>query len=219
MEDGTDRVVDLETGDIYIWDYSQGMYVKQESEPEVVTEYVAVETDSNDDQLSDLETSVSDLEVQVNDLEDEIELLSAYDAASDYNLGTTNVTIFQGLVAKVPFGQNYVYWRDGQSSYKFAYGTLSWDGSEFTGEGSVTICSYYTDGSNYNSIYNWGVSYDNSFSLDPGDRLVYSDLGDYPGLAEREVLTYGAVTAYTVVCVAIFLLLDRLRSSCFGRRA
>ena len=214
----------METGDIYVWSDDRGAYVKEENEPEVVTEYVAVETDSNDDQLSDVQTSISDLEGQVSDLEDqvmllenEIELLSSYDAAGDYNLGTTNVAIFEGLVAKVPIGDHYVYWRDGQYSYKFAYGDLSLVGTTFSANGDITLISYDTVGSSYNSYYTYDVSTDSNFRLSASNKLVYSDLGSYPGLGVKEVIQYGAITAYTVVCFAIFLLLDRLRSSCFGR--
>lgn len=195
------------------------MYVKDESEPEVITEYVGIEIDSNDDQLFDLETSVSDLQVQVNDLEEQIELLSAYDATGDYNLGTTNVAIFEGLVAKVPFGDHYVYWRDGQYSYKFAYGDLSLQGSTFSGNGNITIVSYDTSGSSYNSYYTYSVSSDSNFRLSASNRLVYSDLGSYPGLGEREVIQHGAITAYTLLCGMLFCLFDRLRSACFGKKS
>lgn len=217
-------MVDLETGDIYVWDSEageSGLYVPEPKE--VVTEYVGVQVDPDSSESSDLENTISDLEVQVSDLEDqvmllenEVELLSSYDAAGDYNLGTTNVAIFEGLVAKVPFGDHYVYWRDGQYSYKFAYGDLSLEGSTFSGNGDITIVSYDTVGSSYNSYYTYDVSTDSNFRLSASDRLVYSDLGSYPGLGEKEVIEYGAITAYTIFGGMLFCLFDRLRKSCFG---
>lgn len=211
------RVVDMETGDIYSWDDSQGMYLLEEPEKEIVTEYVGIQVNQDNSELSDVQDSVSDLEVQVEELEEELELLSDYDASPDHNLGTSNLSIFQGLVSKVPFGEHYVYWRDGQYSYKFAYGDLSWDGSEFTGADEITICTYVANTTGYQADYYWQVSYDLSFSLDPGDRLVYSDLGDFPGLGEREVQKYVAITAYTCFGVMLFGLFDRLRRACFRR--
>lgn len=212
----------METGDIYVWDDTQEMYVLEEQEVE--TEYVAVQVDSDNGESSDLADSVSDLEVQVMSLEDEVStlsdevsVLSAYDAATDYNLGTTNQAIFSGLVSKVPFGQHYVYWRDGQYSYKFAYGDISLEGTDFIGAGDITICSYDTDSSSYSSYYTWSVSTDSAFSLSAGDRLVYSDLGDYPGMGEKEVQKYVAITAFTAFGAVLFILLDRLRLACFRR--
>lgn len=232
LENDPNRAVDLETGDIYYWDWDLGQWVLDPKEVivekevviEYVTEYVPVVEDPSDsDEPSNIEASLYDLEAQVNDLEDEISLLSDevstlsdYNAAGDYNLGTTNQAIFSGLVSKVPFGQNYVYWRDGQYSYKFAYGDLTLEGSEFVSDGIVTICSYDTSGSSYNNYYTWSVFTDSNFSLSAGDRLVYSDLGDYPALGEREVQKYAAVTAYVLFGAVLFILLDRLRSSCFG---
>lgn len=216
------RVVDIETGDIYIWDESKEMYVLDETE--VVTEYVPVEVNSDDGEPSDLQNTVSDLEVQVMALEEEVEtlsdevaLMSAYDATSDYNLGTTNQAIFSGLVSKVPFGQHYVYWRDSQYSYKFAYGDISLEGTEFVGSGEVTICSYDSTSTNYNSYYTWAVTTDSNFSLSAGNRLVYSDLGTYPGMGEKEVQKYVAITAYVAFGAVLFVLFDRLRSACFRR--
>ena len=222
MTDNPDRAVDLDTGDIYYWDYDLNEWVKEETQEELN----AVDTEIVEDisEPSDLENTVSDLEIQVRDLEDEVStlsdevsVLSAYDAASDYNLGTTNQAIFQGLVSKVPFGQHYVYWRDGQYSYKFAYGDLSLDGNVFTGTDAVTIISYDTTGSSYSNYYTWSVTSDSAFSLDAGNRLVYSDLGNYPGMGEREVQNYVAVTAFTAFGAVLFALLDRLRVACFRK--
>ena len=231
LEDGTQRVVDLDTGDLYVWDPTagnSGMYVLEPREKEIVVEteyiYVPAEVDPDDvepsiepDVISDLETQVNDLEDQVMLLENEIEILSAYNAASDQNLGSTNLTIFAGLVSKVPYGEHYVYWRNGQSSYMFAFGDLSLEGDLFTGSGDVTIITYSNSGTNMNNNYTWSVSTDRNFSLDGNDRLVYSDLGNYPALTERRLQEYAALTAYTVFGAMLFCLFDRLRSACFRR--
>lgn len=236
LEDGTDRAVDLESGDIYVWDPnvgSSGMYVLEPKE--VVTEYVTLPTDQNDIELLTLQNNVSELEETVaelteenenltntiSDLEDEVSLLedqisvmAAYDAA-DENLGTTNVALFEGIIEKIPYGQHYVYWRDSQYSYRLAYGNITFDGSSFTGEGDVIVCTYESTGTNYNSNYNYYVSIDRNFTLDPGQELVYSDLGSYPALGQRSELIYEALCAYTLVVFGLFFVFDRLRTSCF----
>lgn len=123
LEDGTDRAVDLESGDIYVWDPdagSSGMYVLEPKE--VVTEYVTLPTDQNDIELLTLQNNVSeleervielneenenlintisDLENEVSSLEDQISVMAAYDTA-DENLGTTNVALFEGIIEKSP---------------------------------------------------------------------------------------------------------------------
>lgn len=216
--DSADRCVDTETGDFYYWNYETELWEKEAAENLVVSD--PLEDDKqivDEDALLSLQVQVNDLEDDVSALSDEVAVLSSYDASTDYNLGTSNQGIFSGLVSKVPFGQHYVYWRDGQYSYKFAYGDLSLDGSVFTGSGPVTICNYSYTGSSYSNYYTYTVSTDNSFSLSSGNQLVYSDLGNYPGLQEREVQTYVAITAFTAFGVMLFALLDRLRRSCFGR--
>lgn len=209
LEDGTDRVVDLDTGDIYAWDDGSGMYliVPPEKEVEVDTEYVGIQVDSNDSELPNNQITLEDLEAL-------IEPLSNYDQSSQYPVGTQNVSIFSGLVSKVPFNQHYVYWRDGQYSYRFAYGDLELSGTTFTGD--VTIVTYASTGGS-NAYYTWSTVKDSSFTLKAGNRLVYSDLGDYPGLSDREVMRYAQVTALLVAGGLIFILFDRLRRSALRR--
>lgn len=187
------------------------------NENEVAENEVTTSTDPDNSSLSGIENSINGIQTDINTLQEDVALLAAYATDADYNLGTTNVQMFAGLAAKVPFGNHYVYWRDDQNSYKFAYGDLSLSGTSFTGSGAVTICSYYgISSTGYNTVYRWDVSTDNNFSLNAGDMLVYSDLGDYPGLTEREVIKYEAVTAFTVFSAVLFCLFDRLRRSCFG---
>lgn len=209
LEDGSGRVVDLDTGDLYSWDDSQGIYVKDEPEKEVETKYVGIEVDSE-------QSDVPVPDFTLEDIASLIEPLSNYDQSAQYQVGTSNVSIFSGLVSKVPWGQHYVYWRDGQYSYRFAYGDLELTGTTFKGNGSVTIVTYSTTGGS-GSYYTWTSSKDSAFVLSANNRLVYSDLGDYPGLSDREVMRYVQTTALVVSGIAIFFLFDRLRRACFRR--
>lgn len=216
MANDPNKAVDTETGDIYIWDNDSNEWVKEE----IVSREIDVPADSNNDQLLLQSDSVQALETKVTGLEQDVETLSLEVAAlsavvSDYNLGTTNLTIFEGVVEKVPFGQHYVYWRDSEYRYCLAVGPLTVAGSTFSSSEPVTVYSYERHYSSGDSYYSWSVRTDDAFSLSCGSRLVYSDIGSYPAISGREVSKYDAVTAYCAVGVVLFALFDRLRRSCF----
>lgn len=217
MANNPEKAVDTETGDIYVWDYQANEWVKEESvssETDVPADSNNVELPVHLDSVQALENKVTGLEQDVDTLSLEVAALSA--AVSNYNLGTTNLTIFEGVVEKVPFGHHYVYWRDSEYRYCMAVGPLTVSGNTFSSSEPVTVYSYERHSSSGDSYYTWSVSTDNVFSLSCGSRLVYSDIGDYPSIAGKEVSRYDAVTAYCAVGVVLFALFDRLRRSCFG---
>lgn len=218
MANDPNKAVDTETGDIFVWDHVLNEWVKEE----IVSRETDIQTDTSNDELLLQPDSVQALESKVTGLEQDVETLSLEVAAlsaavSDYNLGATNLAIFEGLVEKVPFGHHYVYWRDSEYRYCFAVGPLAVSGTNFTASDPVIVYTYErsTSGGSY---YSWRVRTDDAFSLSCGSCLVYSDIGNYPTIAGKEVSRYDAVTAYCAVGVVLFALFDRLRRSCFGRR-
>lgn len=218
MANNPEKAVDTETGDIYVWDYPKNEWVKEET----VTNESAVSSDTNNDELPVQQDTVQALESKVTGLEQDVETLSLEVAAlnavvSDYNLGTTNLTIFEGVVEKVPFGHHYVYWRDSEYRYCLAVGPLTVSGTTFSSAEPVKVYTYERIYYGGDSHYEWSVSTDNVFSLSCGSRLVYSDIGHYPSITGKEVSKYDAVTAYCAAGVVLFALFDRLRRSCFGR--
>lgn len=219
MQDNPDKAVDTETGDIYVWDNNLNEWVKEET---VLNETdVPADSDNNElplqsDSVQALETKVTGLEQHVDTLSMEVAALSA--AVSDYNLGTSNLTIFEGVVEKIPFGKHYVYWRDSEYRYCLAVGPLAVSGTMFSSAEPVTVYTYERHYSSGDSYYTWSVRTDDIFSLSCGSRLVYSDIGHYPSITGKEVSKYDAVTAYCAVGVVLFALFDRLRRSCFGRK-
>lgn len=218
MADNPEKAVDTETGDIYVWDYDLNQWIKEET----VSNEPDISLDTNNDELLLQSDSVQALESKVTGLEQDVDTLSLEVAAlsaavSDYNLGTSNLTIFEGVVEKVPFGHHYVYWRDSEYRYCLAVGPLTASGTTFSSAEPVTVYTYERIYSGGDSHYEWSVSTDNVFSLSCGNRLVYSDIGDYPSIAGKEVSKYDAVTAYCAVGVVLFALFDRLRKSCFRR--
>jgi hypothetical protein len=219
MANNPEKAVDTETGDIYVWNFGLNDWVKEEtgsSETDVSVDTDNVELPVQSDSVQALETKVNGLEQDVDSLSHEVAALSA--VVSDYNLGTNNLAIFEGLVEKVPFGHHYVYWRDSDYRYCFAVGSLTVSNSIFSSSEPVTVYTYERHYSSGDSYYTWSVRTDDAFSLSCGSRLVYSDIGDYPSIAGKEVSKYDAVTAYCAVGVVLFALFDRLCRSCFGSR-
>ena len=219
LANNPDRAVDTETGDTYVWDSGLNEWVKEDN----VSHETDVPLDSNNDELPLRSNSVQAVDAKGTGLEQDVDSLSLEVAAlsaavSDYNLGTTNLAIFEGVVEKVPLGQHYVYWRDSEYRYCLAVGPLTVSGSTFSSSEPVTVYTYERHYSSGDSYYTWGVRTDDTFSLSCGSRLVYSDIGHYPTIAGKEVSKYDAITAYCAVGVVLFALFDRLRRSCFSGR-
>lgn len=218
MDVGGGFWLDMETGD-YITDeeYNKRIAISEPEEPTSpsVPEMVV---DGPVDSVAAVSSPLDDSNGMSDGEEQQLDspvLMSNYQPA-DYNLGTSNVAIFSGLVSKVPFGQHYVYWRDGQYTYKFAYGKLSFAGGRFVGgDNDITVISYDTE-NGYNSYYTYSSVVDSAFVLSPGNRLVYSDLGNYPGLADKEVQKYVTMSAFVLCAAAFWCLGGSIRRACFG---
>lgn len=122
---------------------------------------------------------------------------SAYSIDPEYAVGSSNLTIFQGVAERLPYGVHYVYWRNGRYEYCMAYGnTLSVSGSNFTGS-NCTVITYYTYTGNGTQA-TWNTASVSNFSLNASSYLVWSDLGDYPTLYDR-----GGVDYVKTVCIIL----------------
>lgn len=143
--------------------------------------------------------------------------LSASSIFGGYGVGTANSSIFGGLISKLPYGVHYVYWREGQYSYRLAYGReLSLSGSRFSGS-SVRLVTYNTH-SGSGSQATWSSVEDSNFSLSAGPYLVWSDLGDYPQLETgKGVRDYAHAAAFGLAVLLLFGLFRGFRSSIWGR--
>lgn len=125
-----------------------------------------------------------------------------------YGVGTSYTAIFAGVARKLPFGVNYVYWRDGQYKYCFAYGAdLALSGSIFRAD-NVDVITYNTNYS-YNGQPTFTVSSESDFSLSAGDFLVWSNLGHYPTLEDgRDIIA--ETTLFVLVGFGIFYFISRI---------
>ena len=130
----------------------------------------------------------------------------AASAASVYdgNISTTYITIFRDVAAKFPIGTDYVFFRSGQYEYLLVAGDLTWTGSMFTGS-DLTQYILKTN-SNYNSTYEFGTVVLDDFSLAIGSALVYSNLGDFPDLYERQDYNGTAALFALAICCASSLI-------------
>lgn len=118
--------------------------------------------------------------------------------AEDYGVGTSNTAIFGPVASKLPYGTNYVYWRNSQYQYCFAYSAdLQLSGTTFSAPDAVVVT--YTTSTGYNSQATFTTASESNFILNAGNYLVWSDLGDYPILYERGEVDY-AKTACIILC-------------------
>ena len=224
LDENGDKAIDLDTGDIYFWNYEVGRYELDFGRGDNAfgnDNSVSVGDDSDGPSVAVGSESVltePSQEVSADAVQDDsIGLLADYETDTDTNLGTTNTGIFAGLAYKVPFGQHYVYWRDSQYSYRFAYGDISLENGVFVGNDAITICSYESSASGYNTRYTWDSWTDSDFSLTVGDSLVYSDLGNFPDLINRKGLQNETILSYTAIAAVIWHLFSNLRKAAFGR--
>lgn len=132
----------------------------------------------------------------------------------DYGVGTSNTAIFAGLARKLPFGVNYVYWRQDRYTYVFAYGRdLELVGTNFRAV-SVDIVTYNTN-SQYDTQPSFVHSRQSNFSLPAHDYLVWSNLGHYPTLEDGRD-TVAQTTLFVLVGYGLFYLLSRIIWRRFG---
>lgn len=123
---------------------------------------------------------------------DSISLLADYGTSDNSLPSGSFLTYAQGLADRVPWGQHYVCWRDDgsyNSTQYFAYGDLSEDGGQFTG--NVQVCEYYYVSSQSGYRLSWST--DRNFSLDGSNGFVYSDLGNFPALNGGETFEEAAL--------------------------
>lgn len=124
---------------------------------------------------------------------------------SDFGVGTSNTAIFSGIVSGLPFGVNYVYWREGRYEYCLAYGRdLALSGTTFGGS-NVSVVTYNTytyDGQQATLT----SRVESDFTLNTNSWLVWSNLGDYPRL-ERRYERFEGLTCLMLCIASVFSIL------------
>ena len=121
------------------------------------------------------------------------------------NISTSLTDYFSDILLKVPPTLNYVLIRSGQYTYVMYVGDFEWDGVTFSAA-TADVYSIITS-SSYNSYYTFNVSTISDLTIRPGDYLVYSDLGSFPGLREP-VEVWGF---FLLIGLMILLLVNLIR--------
>lgn len=135
-------------------------------------------------------------------------------ASIAYDVGTSYNQYFAGLVRKLPYGVNYVYWRDSRYVYRLAYGrNLALSGSDFRAD-SCDIITYNRD-PGPDEIPTWTHSTQSNFNLSAGSVLVWSNLGHYPALDDGGNI-YAQATLVLLVVFGLYYFVSRIVWRRFG---
>lgn len=102
----------------------------------------------------------------------------------DGNPSSTYITYFKDIIPNISLNDHYVAFRSGQYEYTMIVGDLVYNNGSFTLNDSATVYSI-TSNNSYNGYYAYNVSSIDSLSLSVGDKIIYSDLGNFPQLEER----------------------------------
>lgn len=133
--------------------------------------------------------------------------------SDNYGVGTSNVSIFAGIVGKLPLDHHYVYYRDGQYDYVLVHSdSLEFDGGTFSADDATTVT--YTTSNGYQSQATFTIGTETDFRLDPEDYLVWSDLGEYPDLIDRGEVQYEALGCFILCSFAVWIIFDRFVRAC-----
>lgn len=108
------------------------------------------------------------------------------------NPSNTYITYFRDIVSGIGFNDNYVAFRSGQNEYIMVVGDLDYNNGQIVLNSEGSLYTMATDG-NYNGYYRYSVDSITDFTLNTEDKIIYSDVGQFPQLVERgakyEILT------------------------------
>lgn len=152
------------------------------------TSLEAVQIDSQEISIPSRPSATSDEGGGATEYLDETQTIAVNSLYTVYDSGLPSSQYLdwaQGLIKRVPIGQDYVFFRSGQYQYIFAFGDYS---NGFSAPSTVYVLQL---SNNYNGSYSFYSLSDDSFSLSSGQGVVYSSLSDYPSLTTdytREIL-------------------------------
>lgn len=139
----------------------------------------------------------------------------AYSVYTEGNISTTYLSYFEDLTSKIGLNDDYVFFRSGQNEYTMAVGDLDLVNGTFVGSSVKIYQIYSTSISGYNTIYSFSNRTENGFVLQVASSLVYSNLGSYPDLIQRNdynekvILLFMSISLVSGCITSIFA---------FGRR-
>lgn len=138
-------------------------------------------------------------------------------AAAEYDpyegtISSTYLTYAKDLIPNFSLSDHYVFVRSDQYEYNLIVGDLVYNSGIFSNIDPVTVYTF-SSGSGYNSYYTYSVATVSDITVNPSDKIIYSDLGNFPQLEERgqkyEVLN--------TILLGVFLLCAFIRGVFFTR--
>lgn len=126
----------------------------------------------------------------------------------DGTMSSTYITYFRDILSGMSPELEYVAFRSGQYEYTMIVGeNVQISGVQITGSDLVSYT--ISTNSGYNNTLNYSVDNVSSFTLNVGNSLIYSSLGDYPRLVEIEA-TYEYLQTLTLCIIALVVVVSRI---------
>lgn len=122
--------------------------------------------------------------------------------AYDGNISSTYTSYFRDILTNCSINDNYVYFRDSQNGYTMVVGKLDYINNSFVLLEKGMIYHIDNNGTNYNTHYVYSVEEIDVFHLDTDNKIVYSDLGNFPQLEERGD-RFEVLQTITIVCIGL----------------
>lgn len=133
---------------------------------------------------------------------------ATHNVYTEGNISTTYVQYFKDILSGANINDDYVGFRSGQYTYILVVGSLSYENGTISLDDEGTIYTFTQTG-NYNSAYNYRVDNISTFSINCGDNIIYSNLGNYPHLIERSTHIETLILV-TLGAMCVFVLADRI---------
>lgn len=108
-----------------------------------------------------------------------------YSVYEEGTLSTTYTQYFKDILSGVGFNENYIAFRSGQYSYTMLVGELEYSNGVIKLIGEGKEYEYSSTGTGYNNQYKYYVRDVTDSSINVGNNIIYSDVGDFPQLVER----------------------------------
>lgn len=127
--------------------------------------------------------------------------------------------VFGPASATLPFGVHYLCYSPSQGQINFVFGrNIALENGEFYSEDcTLQALTFDSDGEHFLD-YSLASSHPLAFSYTPGERLVFSDLGDYPALYYRKEGDYQYAECVIAAIASILLLYRGIVGAFYGRR-
>lgn len=109
---------------------------------------------------------------------------ATHNVYTEGNISTTYVQYFKDIISGTNINDDYVGFRSGQYTYCLVVGDLRYESGSISLESEGTIYTFNQTGT-YNSTHTYTVSPISNFSLNSGNAIIYSNVGNYPHLVER----------------------------------